>query len=49
MPIEFAMLIACVGVLVGVVALAMRGLPFSISAGVGFIALFGVAVLNGSF
>lgn len=33
----------------GVVALAMRGLPFSISAGVGFIALFGVAVLNGSF
>jgi cobalt-zinc-cadmium resistance protein CzcA len=25
----------------------MRGLPFSISAGVGFIALFGVAVLNG--
>jgi cobalt-zinc-cadmium resistance protein CzcA len=31
----------------GVFALAMRGLPFSISAGVGFIALFGVAVLNG--
>jgi cobalt-zinc-cadmium resistance protein CzcA len=31
----------------GVVALAVRGLPFSISAGVGFIALFGVAVLNG--
>src|SRR5437763_12009998 len=31
----------------GVVALAWRGLPFSISAGVGFIALFGVAVLNG--
>jgi cobalt-zinc-cadmium resistance protein CzcA len=25
----------------------LRGLPFSISAGVGFIALFGVAVLNG--
>jgi cobalt-zinc-cadmium resistance protein CzcA len=25
----------------------MRGLPFSISAGVGFIALFGIAVLNG--
>ncbi|MBK6538160.1 MAG: efflux RND transporter permease subunit [Ignavibacteria bacterium] len=25
----------------------IRGLPFSISAGVGFIALFGVAVLNG--
>lgn len=31
----------------GVFALAMRGLPFSISAAVGFIALFGVAVLNG--
>ena len=31
----------------GIVALWMRGLAFSISAGVGFIALFGVAVLNG--
>ena len=31
----------------GVVALCVRGIPFSISAGVGFIALFGVAVLNG--
>ncbi len=31
----------------GIVALWMRGLPFSISAGIGFIALFGVAVLNG--
>ncbi len=31
----------------GVFALALRGLPFSISAGVGFIALSGVAVLNG--
>ena len=31
----------------GVFALGMRGMPFSISAGVGFIALFGVAVLNG--
>jgi cobalt-zinc-cadmium resistance protein CzcA len=31
----------------GVVALLVRGIPFSISAGVGFIALFGVAVLNG--
>ena len=31
----------------GVVALWVRGIPFSISAGVGFIALFGVAVLNG--
>lgn len=31
----------------GIFALAIRGMPFSISAGVGFIALFGVAVLNG--
>ncbi|MGV3704782.1 MAG: CusA/CzcA family heavy metal efflux RND transporter [Arcticibacter sp.] len=31
----------------GIFLLAMRGMPFSISAGVGFIALFGVAVLNG--
>lgn len=31
----------------GIIALYLRGLPFSISAGVGFIALFGVAVLNG--
>jgi cobalt-zinc-cadmium resistance protein CzcA len=31
----------------GVLFLSMRGMPFSISAGVGFIALFGVAVLNG--
>jgi len=31
----------------GVVALLVRGMPFSISAGVGFIALFGIAVLNG--
>lgn len=31
----------------GVFALLMRGMPFSISAGIGFIALFGVAVLNG--
>jgi cobalt-zinc-cadmium resistance protein CzcA len=31
----------------GVFGLALRGLPFSISAAVGFIALFGVAVLNG--
>ncbi|MEY2718862.1 MAG: hypothetical protein RLZZ273_228, partial [Bacteroidota bacterium] len=30
----------------GVAALYIRGMPFSISAGVGFIALFGVAVLN---
>ena len=31
----------------GIMALYVRGMPFSISAGVGFIALFGIAVLNG--
>jgi heavy metal efflux system protein len=31
----------------GIIALYVREMPFSISAGVGFIALFGVAVLNG--
>ncbi|MGH7458095.1 MAG: efflux RND transporter permease subunit [Longimicrobiaceae bacterium] len=31
----------------GVFALLLRGMPFTISAGVGFIALFGIAVLNG--
>lgn len=31
----------------GVWALVLRGMPFSISAGIGFITLFGVAVLNG--
>ena len=31
----------------GIFALAIRGMPFSISAAVGFIALFGIAVLNG--
>lgn len=31
----------------GIFALALRDMPFSISAGVGFVALFGVAVLNG--
>ncbi|MDE3254713.1 MAG: CusA/CzcA family heavy metal efflux RND transporter [Bacteroidota bacterium] len=31
----------------GIIALLSRGMPFSISAGIGFIALFGVAVLNG--
>ena len=31
----------------GIWALELRGMPFSISAGIGFIALFGVAVLNG--
>jgi cobalt-zinc-cadmium resistance protein CzcA len=42
--INLAVPIAATG---GIFALAARGLPFSISAGVGFIALFGVAVLNG--
>ncbi len=31
----------------GIFFLALRGMPFSISAGIGFIALFGVSVLNG--
>ena len=31
----------------GIIALALRGMPFSISAAVGFIALFGIAILNG--
>ncbi len=31
----------------GILSLLMRGMPMSISAGIGFIALFGVAVLNG--
>ncbi|NJL74245.1 MAG: CusA/CzcA family heavy metal efflux RND transporter [Saprospiraceae bacterium] len=31
----------------GIIALQLRGLPFSISSGIGFIALFGVSVLNG--
>jgi cobalt-zinc-cadmium resistance protein CzcA len=31
----------------GILALVIREMPFSISAGIGFIALFGIAVLNG--
>ncbi|WP_264816634.1 efflux RND transporter permease subunit, partial [Gluconobacter kondonii] len=31
----------------GILALTVRALPFSVSAGIGFIALFGVATLNG--
>lgn len=31
----------------GIIALALRGMPFSISAGIGFIAVSGIAVLNG--
>ncbi|WP_379952860.1 CusA/CzcA family heavy metal efflux RND transporter [Dokdonia sp. R78006] len=42
--IYIAIPLAAIG---GVFALWLRGMPFSISAGVGFIVLFGVAVLNG--
>ena len=42
--IYMAVPLAAIG---GIFALAIRGMPFSISAGVGFIVLFGVAVLNG--
>lgn len=42
--IFFAVPVAASG---GVIALAVRGMPFSVAAGVGFVALFGVAVLNG--
>jgi cobalt-zinc-cadmium resistance protein CzcA len=43
------MIFLCVpmAIIGGVAALAIAGIPFSISAGVGFIALFGIAVLNG--
>ncbi|MBS1910637.1 MAG: CusA/CzcA family heavy metal efflux RND transporter [Bacteroidetes bacterium] len=43
------MIFLCVpmAVIGGVAALAIGGLPFSIPAGIGFIALFGIAVLNG--
>jgi heavy metal efflux system protein len=44
MLISMAVPMAATG---GVFALYLRGMPFSISAAVGFIALFGVAVLNG--
>jgi cobalt-zinc-cadmium resistance protein CzcA len=42
--IYMAIPLAAIG---GILALWLRGMPFSISAGVGFIVLFGVAVLNG--
>ncbi len=42
--IYMAIPLAAIG---GIFSLSLRGLPFSISAGVGFIVLFGVAVLNG--
>lgn len=44
MMIYMAVPLATIG---GIFALSLRGMPFSISAGVGFIVLFGVAVLNG--
>ena len=44
LPIFLNVPVAATG---GILALLLRGMPFSISAGVGFIALFGVAVLNG--
>ena len=44
MLIFTAIPLAAVG---GVLLLWIRGMPFSISAGIGFIALFGIAVLNG--
>ena len=44
MLIYFNIPVAATG---GILALFLRGMPLSISAGVGFIALFGVAVLNG--
>ncbi len=42
--IYIAVPLAAIG---GIYFLAIRGMPFSISAGVGFVVLFGVAVLNG--
>ena len=44
MMIYMAIPLAAIG---GVFSLWLRDMPFSISAGVGFIVLFGVAVLNG--
>ncbi len=46
---QAALIYVCVPLAVsgGVFALALRGMPFTISAGVGFIALSGIAVLNG--
>lgn len=46
---QAALIFACVPLATvgGIFALALRGMPFSISAAVGFIALSGIAVLNG--
>jgi heavy metal efflux system protein len=48
-PIETALVFLCVPMALvgGVLGLMIWGLPFSISAGVGFVALAGIAVLNG--
>lgn len=47
--VETALIFSCVPLALvgGVLGLLIKGLPFSISAGVGFIALSGIAVLNG--
>lgn len=47
--LQTAIILACVPLALvgGVLGLMLNGLPFSISAGVGFIALSGIAVLNG--
>lgn len=47
--VETALIFLCVpfALVGGVLALMIAGMPFSISAGVGFIALSGIAVLNG--
>ena len=46
---QAALIFTCVPLALtgGIVALWLRGMPFTISAGVGFIALSGIAVLNG--
>lgn len=47
--VETFMILSCVpfALVGGVIGLILNGLPFSISAGVGFIALSGISVLNG--
>lgn len=47
--VETALIFLCVpfALVGGVLALMISGIPFSVSAGVGFIALSGIAVLNG--
>jgi cobalt-zinc-cadmium resistance protein CzcA len=47
--LDALLVLACVpfSIVGGVVALHLRGIPFSVSAAVGFISLFGVAVMSG--